>query len=158
METHCPSCGTLVDGGGKGCQGLFEELGVRTYRNVAYGQYHRMAVDAYSLQHPEAYCASAKSLMAHLGGLCCVFEHGNDPAVHSALQRSLNGAVALEKPAPPAARGGLTIAHALFAPTFETYGVRVEEWARAAWDAYAELHPFAREWLQNARKMAGLPT
>jgi hypothetical protein len=150
MESRCPSCGTLVDGGSKSCQGLFEELGARTYRNIAYGRFHRMAVDAYSLQHPDAYCASAKSLMAHLGGLCCAFDYGNAPAVHSALLRSLNGAVALEKPELPSTRGALTIAHALFAPNFESYGVRVEEWARAAWDAYAELQPYARAWLEKA--------
>jgi hypothetical protein len=152
MESRCPSCGTVVDGGRKSCQSLFEELGARTYRNIAYGRFHRMAVDAYSLQHPDAYCASAKSLMAHLGGLCCAFDYGNAPAVHSALLRSLNGTLALEKPALPSARGALTIAHALFAPTFESYGVRVEEWARAAWDAYADLHAFARGWLQKAMR------
>ena len=140
----------MVNGGGKGCQGLFEELGARTYRNIAYGRFHRMAVDAYALQHPDAYCASAKSLMAHLGGLCCAFDYGNAPAIHGALQRSLNGAVALDKPELPTARGALTIAHAVFAPDFESYGVRVEEWARAAWDAYADLHSFARGWVQEA--------
>jgi hypothetical protein len=141
-----------VDGGRKGCQGLFEELGVRTYRNIAYGRFHRMAVDAYALQHPDAYCASAKSLMAHLGGLCCAFNYGNSAAVHDALRRSLNGAVAPAKPELPAARGALTITHALFAPGYEAYGLRVQEWARAAWEAYSDLHSYARTWLEAATR------
>ena len=150
MESPCPSCGVIVEGGAEGCQELFEHLGVRTFKNFAFARFHRMAVDAYSLQHPDRYCASAKSLMAHLGGLCCAFDHNNDPAAHSALQRSLNGTVSLTKPELPHKRGALTIAHALSSENPDHYEKNVKEWAQAAWDAYSPLHPYARSWITRA--------
>src|SRR5688572_19282548 len=49
-----------------------------------YWRFHRLAVDAYCLQH-ESYIKSAKSFAAHLGGICIALEHGNDPGVHQSL-------------------------------------------------------------------------
>lgn len=50
------------------------------------------------MQHPDTYCRSAKSCAAHLTRLRRGLEHGADPKVYRAIQRWLNGAVALEKP------------------------------------------------------------
>lgn len=71
---------------------MFEEFGARSFADPPYWRVHRMMVDAYCLQHPERYCVSAKSLAAHLTGLCCAFEHGGHPSVNAAVQRWLNGA------------------------------------------------------------------
>lgn len=142
----CPGCG-LKEGAGI-CRSLFHQLTARGLSDLRYGRFHRCAVDAYCLQHPDDYCASAKSLMAHLGGLCCRFEFGDDPAVHKALLRSLNGAPALQKPAIPAFRGDVTIEPVLAANP-AAYSAEVERWTRCAWDAYGELHSFARAWIQK---------
>ena len=59
-----------IKGGETGCQKIFEDLLARDFGNVLYFRSHRMLVDTYALQHPERYCVSAKSLAAHLTGLC----------------------------------------------------------------------------------------
>jgi hypothetical protein len=84
---RCPGCGLETVEGAAACQSLFHELSAREVNDYRYARFHRMVVDAYSLQHPERYCVSAKSLMAHLGGLCCRFDYGGEPAIYGALQR-----------------------------------------------------------------------
>ncbi|PYT13261.1 MAG: hypothetical protein DMG59_20965 [Acidobacteria bacterium] len=146
----CPGCGLETPGGEATCQTLFHELTARDAGDYRYARFHRIAVDAYSLQHPEQYCISAKSLMAHLGGLCCAFEFDGESEVYHALLRSLNGAPALEKPALPAFRGHVTIADVLRAAEPESHGHEVRRWARSVWEAHSSLHPFARGWLAKA--------
>jgi hypothetical protein len=107
-------------------------------------------VDVYSVQHPDRYCASAKSLAAHLGGLCCAIEHASHPGVHHALRRWINGGAPIERPALPGHRGSLTIGHVRGAQDPGVYAKAIDEWARSAWDAYAALHPVARSWVQAA--------
>ena len=109
-----------------------------------------MMVDSYSLQHPDRYCASAKSLAAHLGGLCCAFEHAGDPSALGALQRWLSGAAPLVKPDLPASRGTLTIAEVCEAATPADHARAVERWARSTWEAYAPLQPLALQWIHAA--------
>jgi len=70
-----------VEGGETGCQKMFEQLVARDFGNVLYFRSHRMLVDTYALQHPESYCASPKSLAAHLTGLCWLLERGGSRAV-----------------------------------------------------------------------------
>ena len=60
------------------CQEMFDHLLARSFSDLTYGRFHRIFVDLYSLQHPDKYCASAKSFAAHLTGLCCVMEHSCD--------------------------------------------------------------------------------
>lgn len=67
---RCSGCGLVVRGGTAGCQAIMDDLLARDFSNVAYFRVHRMMVDTYCLQHPERYCVSAKSLAAHLTGLC----------------------------------------------------------------------------------------
>jgi len=138
-------------GGETGCQAIFEELLARDFGNVLYFRSHRMLVDTYALQHPERYCASAKSLAAHLTGLCWLLEHGGSRAVGGeALRRWLNGKPEIEKPELPALRGELTIAGTIATRDPESYGRAVEAWARSTWQAYAPLHPLARRWIDAA--------
>lgn len=148
--SKCSGCGLEIAGGREGCQALFDELLARQFADQEYSRLHRLMVDAYCLQHAEEYCASAKSLMAHLGGACCAFEHGNEPGVHQSLLRSLNGAPAIERPPTPVFRGGITIADlsSVFDP--DSYLHTIEKWARSVWESYAALHPFARQWIEKA--------
>lgn len=95
------------------CEAQRDELLVLDYEQSAlYWSSHRMAVDAYCLQ--QAPCvASAKSLAAHLCGLCITFEQENNPDQLRQLQRWLSTNPKIEKPALPVRRGDLTIAHVL---------------------------------------------
>jgi hypothetical protein len=150
MTDACPSCGVTVENGAAGCQALFDQLLVREFSDYRYAPVHRMTVDTYAAQHAERYCASAKSLVAHVGGLCCAFEYGAHRNVMQALQRWLNGTPAIDKPELPSFRGALTIRSVLDQPDPQSYAKAAHLWARSAWDAYAELHPLARSWIEHA--------
>lgn len=143
---RCKECGALD------CEALRDALLTRDYEQpVAFWRYHRMAVDAYCLQH-DAYVASAKSLAAHLCGLCVAFEgEGNSGEGLRALQAWLSTNPRIQKPALPAhRRGELTVESVSGIEEPRAFGAGVERWARAVWEAYVELHPVAREWLAAA--------
>src|SRR5687768_1437729 len=107
---RCAGCGLPVPGGSAGCEGIFERFLARDSGHPAYFATHRLLADTYGLQHPERYCASAKSFAAHLTGLCWLLEHDGSRAVGSeALRRWLDGRPPLERPEPPSARGELSI-------------------------------------------------
>jgi hypothetical protein len=140
-----------VEGGTAGCQGIFDGLLARDFSDVAYFRVHRMLVDTYCLQHPDRYCVSAKSLAAHLTGLCWLLEHGGNRAIGSEpLRRWLNGTPRIEKPEAPSFRGSLTVADVREAADPEAHARAVELWARSTWEAYSSLHALARHWIQQA--------
>jgi uncharacterized protein DUF5946 len=148
----CPSCRARLPEapGDIGCQALVEQLWTREFGDFRYARLHRLSVDAYCVQHPDRYCASAKSLAAHLCGLCCHFEHGGHPAVYRALQRWLDGARELAKPELPESRGELTLLEPCAAQDPDSYASAVERWARSVWDAHAPVQPVARKWLEQS--------
>jgi hypothetical protein len=122
-----------------------DELLARDFSNVSYFRVHRMMVDVYSLQHPDRYCASAKSLAAHVTGLGALLERGGSRAVGvEALRRWLEGDPGIEKPVIPSFRGRLTIADVFRAPDPQAFAEAVERWARSTWEAYSALQPLAR--------------
>lgn len=150
-ETRCDGCGLEIQGGTTACGEIFQQFLERDFSNPAYYRYHRMLVDTYSLQHPARYCVSAKSLAAHLAGLCALLEGDESRAVGSqALQKWLDGKRLLVKPEIPANRGQITIADVRASEGHEAYDVAVERWARATWEAYSSLHSVARQWIQDA--------
>jgi len=152
----CDGCGLEVAGGTRGCQLVMDELVARDFTSIYHFRVHRMMVDTYSLQHPERYCASAKSLAAHLTGLGWLVEHEGDRAVGSeALRHWLDGRPALEKPPIPSFRGRLTIGDVRAAEDPDAYARAVERWARSTWEAYAPLHEVAREWIRHALATGG---
>lgn len=67
-KERCAGCGAAVDGGTVGCGALFDEVLARDYSDPAYFRCHKLVVDCYSLQHPDEFCRSAKSLASHLVG------------------------------------------------------------------------------------------
>jgi hypothetical protein len=105
-----------------------------------------MAVDAYCLQHAP-YIESAKSLAAHLCGLCITFENGNDAESLRRLQQWLSGDLKMAKPALPLFRGSVTIRDVYGIDDPAEFGRAVETWARSVWEAYRNLQPQARKWL-----------
>ena len=147
-EELCAECGLRTPKGAPDCARLRDLLFARDFEQPAlYWRYHRLAVDSYCVQH-SSYVRSAKSLAAHLVGLCVAMEHHNDQALLGGIHRWLSTNPGLEKPALPASRGALTIGHVSGIDDPALYGRAVGEWASSAWDAYAELHGIAREWLR----------
>jgi hypothetical protein len=130
---------------------MMDELLARHFSEAAYFGVHRLFVDTYCLQHPDRYCASFKSLAAHLSHLCWSLEHGGSRAIPSeALRRWVERHPGLTKPALPDFRGTLTISHVARAPDVAAHSLAVDEWARSTWDAYSALHSTARHWVELA--------
>ena len=156
--SRCTGCGRLVPGGTAGCREEFEALVGRDFGDALYFRVHRTFVDVYALQHPDAYGASAKSLAAHLMGVCWVVEGRAPMAVApDALRGWLDGTPRLERPEPPAFRGRLTLADVAAAPDAEAHEQAVDRWARSTWNSYAPLHELTREWIRRALAGEKLP-
>jgi hypothetical protein len=120
-------------------------LSVRASTDPSYARLHRLAVDAYALQHPDEYCRSAKSLAAHLTGAFAAIDREADvERINDAVQRWLSRNPHLERPAPPPSRGSLTIAG------LDDDPASVRAWAASAWEAWAEHHALARSWVEEA--------
>jgi hypothetical protein len=152
MTSACAACTYRVAGGTAGCQARFDRLIARDFSDALYFRAHRMLVDTYCLQHPQQYCASAKSFAAHLAGLCWFMQHSDVSRAigPEALQRWLSGRTDLVKPEIPAVRGTMTIGDIDEAANPLVYAETVEQWAGVTWDAYRPLHATAQSWLQEA--------
>jgi hypothetical protein len=149
-DNICNECGFRGDPSGSECADLRNMLLARDFEQpVLYWRYHRLAIDTYCVQHGP-YVESAKSLAAHLCGLCVALERGNDSELLRANYQWLNGHPELHKPELPTFRGRLTIASVVGIEHSLEYGRAVEQWARSTWDAYQVLHPIAREWLAES--------
>jgi hypothetical protein len=150
MAEACAGCGRMVEGGSEGCRAAFNALLGRDFSDSRFFAMHRLFVDAYSLQHPDSFCVSAKSLAAHLVGLCLIVEKDVSPATGSQrLKRWLDGRRDLEKPSLPEARGDITLADLEGIEDPEQWAEAVRRWATCVWEAYRDLHLLAREWAAN---------
>jgi Family of unknown function (DUF5946) len=149
-EASCPSCGALL-GGHAACQAVFDELSAQAWTSPGRASVHNLVVDTYAMQHPEKYCISAKSYIAHLTALCCGLEHFGDQHLYWAIPRWLDGPTAIEKPRLITDRGSVTISD-VRAPQVESeYPDLVRQWARCVWMAYSAQQPLARGWLNAVR-------
>lgn len=144
---RCDGCGLAIEGGRNACQELFEREMAREFSDCRFARHHRMAVDTYALQHPDRYCASAKSLAAHLTGMCAAIEHPGHPTLLRDLQQWLSGPRELVKPPLPSQCGEITIADVLMASEPDDHAAIVRKWASSTWGAYRDLHGIAREWV-----------
>jgi len=147
---RCPECGASVIGGRAGCQALCDEVSARAYSHPSYAATHDLAFDTYCMQHLEPYCRSGKSYAAHLTRLCCGVEHAGNPKIYAAIQKWLNGSVAIEKPEALSYRGQMTVADVYLASSAEEHTKRVHEWAQSVWEAYTVQHDLARAWIRAA--------
>jgi hypothetical protein len=77
-------------------------------------------------------------------------ERDGDPIVYAAIQRWLNGPIALDRPAVLAQRGDITIVSLLPARTPEELARLMSEWAASVWATYASQHELARHWIALA--------
>lgn len=146
---RCSGCGWA--GGGAECRARFDACIARDFSDSRFFAVHRMLVDAYCLQHPDDFCRSAKSLAAHLAGLCWILEEGAG-AAHGPkrLRDWLDGPVKLDKPPLPVSRGEVVLADLPTEAPPEQWSAAVRRWADAVWNAYAPLHAVARTWVAAA--------
>lgn len=150
-DNICDDCRAVIPGGRAGCQKLFEKILVRKYSDYNYGKIHRLTVDTYSLQHPEAYMKSGKSFAAHLTGICSAIEYENSKSINQAIQKWLNGARKIDKPASlPEYRGELTIMYIHSAKNGEEHIKHVQEWSCSVWNTWSEYHSLSRQWINEA--------
>jgi hypothetical protein len=153
---RCGGCGVIVDGGTAGCRATFDCLALPAPPVNPLIGWRRLLVDTYSLQHPDAFCISATSLAAHLTGLGWILEYGGDAATGSEqLRRWLNGKPDLVKPPLPSSYGEVRIDALLAARSPDEIAAAVRRWAQGTWQAYAALHPIAREWIARALAYRG---
>jgi hypothetical protein len=151
MNETCRGCGRAIEGGTESCRATFDLLVGRDFGDARFFAVHRLFVDVYALQHPDEFCASAKSLAAHLAGLCLILEHGASPASGDAeLRRWLDGPSGLAKPELPAERGAITLANLEGIDDPIAWREAVGGWADSVWHAYADLHSPARAWAREA--------
>jgi hypothetical protein len=134
-----------------GCWEAYGRLLARDYEDVARWRTHRLAVDAYAVQHPGVDGPQARnSVGIHLSRLGLMFERG------WALERA-NGAMLMitakkfEYPwlTPPVSLAGVTVADVLEAETAEAHMAAVEGWARAVWESWAAHHAAVMGWLER---------
>ena len=151
----CAGCGWVVEGGSSGCRNRFDEALARDFSDARYFRVHRLFVDTYSLQHPDEFCASPKSLAAHLVGLCMILEDEASKATGGAELRAwLDGKRDLLKPEIPRQRGAITIGDLPMDAEPAAWAEAVGGWAEETWQAYEALHSTAREWLRLAKQNA----
>jgi hypothetical protein len=151
MTDFCTGCGRAVEGGTAGCRAEFDSLVGRDFGDPRFFAVHRLFVDAYALQHPDEFCASAKSLAAHLVGLHLILDGKADPATGTeALRRWLDGPGRLAKPAVPADRGTLTLADLAGIDDPQAWQSAVTAWARDIWHNWRDLHLHAGQWAKEA--------
>lgn len=150
-DSICEDCGAAVVQGKAGCLTMFEEILAREFSDYRYGKIHRLTVDAYSLQHPEAYMRSGKSFAAHLTGMCVALEHEATLDLNRTVQKWLSTNPRIDKPVHlPDQRGDLTITYIHSASDADDHINRVREWARDIWNAWSEHHGLARALIRKA--------
>jgi len=146
----CPSCGLPVARGFDGCLQVYWERMGRPFSGGEHDRHTCLAWDTYCVQHPDHYCVSTKSLIAHLGGLCWAMEYSGHRSGYQALTRVLNRTRAIPKPEIPSFRGTLTIADVPQVADTDAAARAIERWALDVWAAYRTLHPVARQWIATA--------
>jgi hypothetical protein len=149
VRPRCPECGGAGAATSDACELRFQRLGVERFDDSELAVDWRLVVDCYSLQHG-THILSARSLAAHLTGVCIAVEHHGDESLQRAVQRWLSRTRELVKPAVPIARGEVTIDDVIAVAPEERHEV-VRRWVASAWDAWAEHHELARAWIATAR-------
>jgi hypothetical protein len=148
----CDDCGAIVAGSRASCLKLFEETLAKEFSDYRYGKIHRLTVDTYSLQHPDAYMRSVKSFAAHLTGIYAALECEDDLAINQTVQKWLSSNPKIDKPArPPEQRGNLTITFIHSAVDADEHNKRVREWAQDVWSAWSEHHALTKQLITKAK-------
>ena len=150
---RCPECGAHVRGGRGGCQALFDELTFAIQTDTRIAAIHRLALDAYCMQHVESYCESAKSYAAHLIGLWWGVQHIDDPVPLAPLLKVLNQNIKRDKPSLLSNRGSITLPDVINnyhdSADVDELVRHVREWSQVVWKAYVSQHELVQVWLKE---------
>ena len=165
MRTACVGCGVELDEhvgpvhrymeSSPACWALYGEVLAREYSDAAYGEVHRLTVDAYAVQHPGRPSPQAiQSVAVHLMSLCMILELGKS----SAFATAALGALASQKGTyvwlePPMVRGALSVAHVHAAGSLSAHIEAVHAWARCAWEQWSEHWDTVRSWLPSNKSL-----
>ena len=143
-----------------GCWQLYGELNARACVDSAVPVLHTHSVDCYAVQHPgdaEHDRRQRQSIAVHLISLCLLLEFDQPPAA-AAQRRGRTSRVVLGHlrlpdwpylPA-PSRRGVVTAADVHASANPEQYADDLQEWAQAAWGAWAAHHVTVRQWAATA--------
>jgi hypothetical protein len=136
-----------------GCWEAYGRILAREYENRAYAPLHRLSVDAYAVQHPGTDCPRARnSVGIHLSRLCLTVgsgwpvERANDVMLAITTRKRHYPWLI-----PPADRGAVTIQRVLETGDPSSHLQAVADWAKSAWEAWAEHHETVRRWVEGLR-------
>jgi hypothetical protein len=134
-----------------GCWRAYGEVLAREYSDARCWSVHRLTVDAYAVQHPGKPSRRAiQSECGHLVSLCLVLERGGDPSSAASMQLALRHRDSFRWLPPPESMGQLTVVDVAAARMPADHVRLVREWARCAWEAWADHHETVRGWLAAA--------
>lgn len=136
-----------------GCWEAYGRVLAQEYENRAYARLHRLTVDAYAVQHPGIDCPKARnSVGIHLSRLCLMFDWG------WSVERANDAMLVITAKkqhypwlSPPADRSAITIQHVLETGDASGHLRTVEDWAKSAWQAWADHHETVRRWVEGLR-------
>jgi hypothetical protein len=138
-------------GASPGCWQLYGRLVAREYAERRFPPVHRLAIDAYAVQHPGVRSRQAgQSVSVHLAGLYLALERSVPlTTITRVLGLRLSGRTEFDWLEPPASVGTTTVVDAATAADLPTHTRLVEQWARSAWDAWAPHHDRVRAWVDG---------
>lgn len=157
----CPGCGGLFppfEGpahdymeSSPACWRAFGDLLAAEYSAPELLLTHRLAVDAYAVQHPGGASRQAiQSVGLHLARLMVQIDGPRPPKETNEVMRRFAGRKeTLERLTPPA-RFSITMAD--IAPFIggPLHAQKTRNWARAAWEDWRAAHAYVRRWVGEA--------
>jgi hypothetical protein len=140
-----------------GCWSAYGELLAREYQYPEYAPFHRFAVDAYAVQHPGVDVPRARhSVGIHLSRLCLILALGWPlHRVNDAMLAITEKKMSYPWLTPPRNRGSFSVKHVLDASTPAEHLTAVEQWAKTAWQAWAEHHATVQDWVKDLQRARG---
>lgn len=154
----CIGCGAPVPdvdspthsyiGASPGCWAAYMEVMARAMDEFRHPPSHRLAVDAYAVQHPGTPSRQAiQSVGGHLIRIHLVLERGLDAdRATRGLVRAVERSAAFVWLEPPKSLGELTILDVRGAADLEDHERRVRSWAQSVWRAWSRHHDTVRSW------------
>lgn len=158
-SVRCVGCAGLVpsiDGpthrymeSSPGCWAIYGEVLAREYSDPAFAAVHRQTVDAFAVQHPgQPSKQSIRSVGVHLVRLCLMLELGfSDDAAAMAMPVISSGKDQFHWLKPPESMGTITAVNVWRTGNTQEHLQIVQDWARSAWQAWAQHHEQVRRWV-----------
>ena len=155
---RCLGCGALLPqsdgpthpylGASAACWAAYGEVLAREYGEYRYPPFHRLTVDAYSVQHPGTPSRrSIRSVAVHLVSLHLVLVRGySSEKATEGIRRALGHRQDFIWLEPPASLGDLTILDVLDSTDYAQHEAMVKRWAESVWRAWSPHHGEVRRW------------